>query len=87
MSGNAAVTGRASRCPDCGLTLHVSASATGPELGYDFATWNRLCRHPALGSPSMCLAQAADRIAGAVDPTPRSLDDPAEDRVFGKAPF
>lgn len=87
MSRASAATGRTSRCPGCGLTLHVSASATGPEIGYDFAMWNRLCRHPALGSPSMCLAQAADRIASTVDPTPRSLDDAAEDRVFGKAPL
>jgi hypothetical protein len=25
---------------------------------YDFSTWNRVCRFPGLGGPSMCLARA-----------------------------
>jgi len=70
-------SGHASRCPRCGLPVHVLMGATGPELTYDFPAWNRQCRDPLLGGPSMCLARAFEQTAALSDPDADISDDPA----------
>jgi hypothetical protein len=69
-------SGRKSRCPLCGLSLEVVTLSSGPELRYDFPVWDRLCKRPALGGPSMCLAGMSVPAAAPVD---RTIDggDPA----------
>jgi hypothetical protein len=57
------------QCPRCGLLLEVTAREGGPEVGYDFAAWSRVCRSPHLGGPSMCLARAC---ASGVAPSRRA---------------
>jgi hypothetical protein len=52
--------------------------ADGPELAYDFVAWNRACRTPQLGGPSMCLARACEPAAVPVGRVAGSRwDDPA----------
>jgi hypothetical protein len=48
---------RTSVCPTCGLRLEVECRADGVQIGYDFAAWDRQCRFPALGGPSLCLGR------------------------------
>ena len=43
------------RCPHCGLCLEVSHSGGQSRLSYDFAAWDRLCKAPCGGGPSVCL--------------------------------
>ena len=52
--------GHPSRCPHCGLPLHVLMRGVGPELSYDFAAWSQLCKSLLFGGPSMCLARASE---------------------------
>ena len=66
MSINPGPSGHQSRCPRCGLEIEVVARGGGPELGYDFAAWNRLCKEPMLGGPSMCLARACFPVVSAM---------------------
>jgi hypothetical protein len=47
-----------------------------PELTYDFPAWNRLCKFPLLGGPSMCLARALEPMAALLEPGLDYLDDP-----------
>jgi hypothetical protein len=51
--------------------------ATGPELTYDFPAWNRQCRDPMLGGPSMCLARFFEQAAAPSEPGADLPDDPA----------
>jgi len=69
--------GHESHCPRCGLTLQFAARKAGPELTYDFPAWNRLCKFPVLGGPSMCLAHALEPVAA----TPGSNPDYLEEAV------
>jgi hypothetical protein len=71
LSDNAEAPGHHSRCPRCGLALEVVARDGARDIAYDFAAWNRLCKAPMLGGPSMCLAQACT-------PPARPVDQPAE---------
>ena len=63
LSKSTEISGHKSHCPRCGLTFEITVRDGGPELGYDFAAWNRVCRSPLLGGPSMCLAQACELVA------------------------
>jgi hypothetical protein len=67
LSKIAEISGHKSRCPRCGLTFEVTVRDAGPELGYDFAAWDRLCRSPLLGGPSMCLARACEPVPALID--------------------
>jgi hypothetical protein len=77
MTQEAVAPGRRSRCPICGLQLQVIARGAAPALEYDFQEWSRVCKFPASGGPSMCLAGTAGPVAVAPDPV-RSSDDPME---------
>ena len=77
MSENAEGPGHVSRCPRCGLPLHVLMRGLGPELAYDFAAWSRQCKSPLLGGPSMCLARAFEPMAARLEPGLDHLDEPA----------
>lgn len=59
--------GHQSRCPRCGLPLQVIARGDGRELSYDFVAWNRLCKDPLLGGPSICLARACEPVSAPID--------------------
>ncbi len=76
LSKNAEIPGHQSRCPRCGLTLQVTVRGAGPELGYDFAAWNRVCKSPLLGGPSMCLARACEPMPAPMDLGAEYRDDP-----------
>jgi len=77
VSDDSDAPGHASRCPRCGLPLRVLMGASGPELAYDFPTWNRLCRDPLLGGPSMCLARTFEQAPAFSELGAELLDDPA----------
>ena len=77
MSKNLDAPSHASRCPRCGLTLHVLMRGAGPEFYYDFPAWNQLCKFPLLGGPSMCLARAFEPMAALLEPGLDHHDDPA----------
>jgi hypothetical protein len=53
-------------------------------LEYDFPAWSRLCRSPALGGPSLCLA-ALGGAAAAVDRAIDAPDDGLQDELVAKA--
>src|SRR5688572_8105692 len=48
-------SGHHTRCPICGLALQVVSRGAVLELHYDFAVWDRACKTPDLGGPSICL--------------------------------
>ncbi len=79
MSESEKGSGHSTRCPRCGLVLRIMAHADGPELGYDFAAWGRICRSPQLGGPSMCLARAC---APGVAPADRRYGSRRDDPAF-----
>jgi len=64
------------------LALHVSVREAGPELTYDFPAWDRLCKFPILGGPSMCLARAFEPLAALIEPGLDYPDDPAMRPLF-----
>ena len=77
LSDNPEGPGHSSRCPRCGLPLRVLMRATGPELEYEFPAWNRQCKDPLLGGPSMCLARDFETVTALAEPGAEFLDDPA----------
>jgi hypothetical protein len=44
-------------CPHCGLTLWISEEGERESISvqYDALQWERRCKVPALGSPTLCL--------------------------------
>ncbi len=80
MAPEHAAVGHRSRCPMCGLELHVRAGGTAPLLAYDFPEWARLCKMPASGGPSMCLALTAGPVSTAPAPVRAGRSDPSETR-------
>jgi hypothetical protein len=47
-----------------------------PALKYDFPAWNRACKFPLFGRPSMCLARAFEPTAVLLEPGLDHRDDP-----------
>jgi hypothetical protein len=78
MSERRATPGRRSRCPLCGLELQVFAGSEAPVLTYDFPDWSRLCKLPASGGPSMCLAMTTGPLATSHSPVLGSAQDSSE---------
>jgi hypothetical protein len=50
------------------LPFEVRAKKGTPTLHYDITLWDRLCKSPALGGPSLCLAYAFASAGPTVDP-------------------
>lgn len=49
------------RCPHCGIVLTLDKTVTGKDtLKYDLDEWRRLCKHPHLRSPALCLVESGD---------------------------
>jgi hypothetical protein len=55
--GQPPAPGRPSACPHCGLALTIQPDATGTRVIFSVEDWRRLCKHPHLDSPTLCLAK------------------------------
>lgn len=73
-------SGHHTRCPICGLALQVVSQGSVLELHYDFAVWDRACKTPDLGGPSICLARACEPAAEPYDHDPLHRVDRLSDR-------
>lgn len=49
------------RCPRCGLCMEISDCGGQAQFSYDYGAWDRRCRSPMLGGPSVCLMLASAR--------------------------
>ena len=58
-------------CPHCGLVLTIEPTKTGTRLAYDPREWKRVCKHPDLDSPVLCLLQRRRKDARSASPAVR----------------
>jgi hypothetical protein len=60
-------------CPHCGLVLTIKSASGGTQITYDPSEWRRLCKHPALDSPALCLLEAGSGGSGSPGPRNRGM--------------